>query len=124
MTASGTATASLSIAEMVRVLDVASEVRRKQEVLAQQWNAEEARAELKEKLRATGQTTGETLTDEQINAAIDWYYNRLHRFQAAKPGIGLAIAHVYVRRNQIAFWGAVAAVVLFGVSWMFRGGEG
>lgn len=114
---------TLSIAEMVRVLDVASEVRRKQEVLDQQWNADEARTVLREKLQATQATTGEQLTNEQIDAAIDWYYDRLHRFQKPKPGIGLTLAHLYVRRRTIGFWLVVSAIVVAVIWWAFFSGS-
>lgn len=109
---------SLTIAEMVRVLDVASEVRRKQEVLAQQWNIDAARDELREKLRATQLTTGEELSSEQIDTAIDWYYDRLHRFRYPKPGLGLAFAHLYVRRGTILKWTAIA-IAIAGLLWWF-----
>ena len=115
-------TESLSIAEMVRILDVASEVRRKQELLDEQWNVESARTELRERLRATQATTGENLTDEQIDTAINWFYDRLHRFKRPKPGIGLALAHIYVRRGEILKWMSCAIVVAAAVWWFFGSG--
>lgn len=95
---------TLSIAEMVRVLDVASEVRRTESLLERQWNVDVVRKDLREKLLATSKTTGEGLTPAQVDAAIDWYYDRLHRFKKPKKSVGYYLAHVYVRRGRFMAW--------------------
>ena len=117
------AAADLSIAELVRVLDVASEVRRKQAVLDREWNREAAREELRETLLTSATASGESLTDEQVTAAIDWYYNRLHRFRPPPKGLKTAFAHLYVRRRKVLFWLLVfAAAVLLIWFLLFHGG--
>lgn len=99
--ARGRGSADLSIAEMVRILDVASEVRRQRDMLDQQWNADAARQDLRDKLLATQATTGESLTPEQVDAAIDWYYDKLHRFKHPPKGVGYVLAHLYIRRRTV-----------------------
>ena len=90
----------LSIAEMVRILDVAGEVRRKQNELERQFRRDESRDALRERLRSAGPGE-ETLSEDQLDAAIDWYYDNLHRYRRPKASLSIGLAHLYIRRGRV-----------------------
>ena len=114
------AQADLSIAELARILDVAAEVRRDRDRLEVAFRRNESREALRERLRAIGSQTGAALGDEQLDAAITWYYDNLHRYRRPKPSLSLFVAHLYVRRWLVL--GIVLPLILSGgvLWWMLR----
>ena len=89
----------LSIGEMARILDVAAEVRRSQDLIEGQFRREEQRDMLRERLRgAAGQ---DELSEEQLDAAIEWYYDNLHRYKRPEPSLQLWLARLYIRRGWL-----------------------
>jgi hypothetical protein len=107
--------AELDLAEAMRIMDVASALRRERETVEQEFNRDEIRARLRDKLRNTAELTGEQLTPEQLETAINWYFNNLHEYKPPKAGLETTLAHVYVRRGLIGKWLlGVGVVVLIG----------
>ena len=103
---------------MARILDVAAEVRRSQNELEREFRRDEARAELRKRLAAIGDRTGSPLSEEQLDAAIVWYYDNLHRYRRPEPSFGVFLAHLYVRRGLVFLVLIVIAVVAATLWWL------
>ena len=86
---------------MARILDVAAEVRRSQNELEREFRRDESREELRERLAAIGRSTNASMSDEQLDAAIAWYYDNLHRYKKPDPSLSLLLAKLYVRRATV-----------------------
>ena len=88
----------MGIAEMMRVMDVATTLRQEQELVEREFNVDETKQMLREKLKRTSEMTGETLTPEQIEAAVNWYYDNLHEYQEPKKSfqwyLALSLIHI------------------------------
>ena len=116
--ASDVAAPQLTLDEMTRVMDVARTLRKERSIAEQELNREEAVKLLRVKLREAADLAGDPVTDEQIDAAIENYFDNLHEFESPEPGLETALASVYVRRKLIAGWLlalAAAAVVTWGI---------
>jgi len=105
----------LSLEQTLRIMDVATTLRKEQAVVQQQLNIEETKAMLRERLLDAAKVTGERLTKEQVNIAIEHYYDKLHVFEQPQWSVGLVMAHLYVLRGTIVKWtlaiGATAGVL-------------
>jgi len=104
---------------MMQIMDVASSLRKEEEVARQQFDFQQTRDNLKQKLLRTAALTGEKLTSEQVEAAINWYYEKLHQFQEPPISLSLYLAHLYVRRN-VVFFAAIGIFFAFLLAyWVF-----
>ena len=102
----------LSLPELIRIMDVASELRKEQEIVEEQLNLDQIKVRLRERLLEAAQVAGEPITAEQIDAAIEDYYDKLHSFEEPKWSWEIFLAHLYVHRLTIVKWGlAIGAVV-------------
>lgn len=110
---------TLTIAETLRIMDVASSLRRERELVEREFSADEMRQGLREKLRAVAETTGESIGDEEIEAAINWYYRNLHAYREPKWSTSLLVAHLWIRRRTILGWTLFAAIVIAIAWWWF-----
>ena len=116
----GTApTQDLTIEETLRIMDVATTLRKEQALVEQQLNLEETKAMLRERLLAAAQVTGERLTEEQVNIAIEHYYDKLHVFEKPKWSMELAMAHLYVMRGTIVKWTLVLGAAAGAYAWFW-----
>lgn len=103
----------MGLAEMMRVMDVATTLRQEQELVEREFNLEQTKEMLRDKLKRTAKMTGESLTDEQLEAAVSWYYDNMHEYQEPEKGFKWYLAHMYIRRVPIlAFLGTAAAIFL------------
>ena len=93
--------AEMGLEEVMRVMDVASTLRREQELVEREFNLDKTKEMLRDKLRRTAETTGEELTPEQIEAAVNWYYDNLHEYKEPEKSFQWFMAHLYVRRKAI-----------------------
>ncbi|QDT00667.1 hypothetical protein HG15A2_40060 [Adhaeretor mobilis] len=101
-----------TLVEMTRIMDVASTLRREQALVEQQLNIDQVKAKLRERLLAAAEVSGDSISAEQVDVAVEHYYDRLHTYQDPPFGLGTALAHVYVRRGTIMKWAiAIGAVV-------------
>ena len=107
----------LSLAQMSRIMDVAVALRRERTLAERELNRDETRRLLREKLREAAAVSGGTLTDAEIDAAILHYYDRLHAFEEPAASWQTFLAHLYVRRTQIAV--AVTALAAAILAWSF-----
>ncbi len=109
----------LSIEQTLRIMDVATTLRKEQAVVHQQLNIEETKAMLRERLLDAAKVTGEPLTEEQVNIAIEHYYDKLHVFEEPEWSFELAMAHLYVMRNKILTWAAVLGAAGAAYAWFW-----
>lgn len=102
----------LSLPELIRIMDVASELRKEQEIVEEQLNFDQIKVRLRERLLEAAKVSGEPITAQQIDAAIDDYYDKLHSFEEPKWSWQVMLAHLYVHRITIVKWTvAIGAVV-------------
>jgi len=73
------------------------------------------KAKLRERLLAAAEVSGDSITAEQVDAAVELYYDRLHTYADPPLSVSTALAHVYVRRGTIVKWAVAiaAAIALF-----------
>ncbi len=106
-----------SLPELLRIMDVATALRREREKASAQLNAADARAALRQRLRATADAAGEPVTDAEIDAAIAHYYRSLYRYQDPPPSLKTFVAHAWVRRVPILIVSGVIVVLASVVTW-------
>lgn len=111
------ATTDLSLEEMTRIMDVAVALRRERGVAVRELNRDETRRLLREKLHEAAAVSGGTLSDAEIDAAIEQYYDRLHAFEEPPSSWETFMAHIYIRRTQIAI--ALTALGAAIAAWTF-----
>lgn len=88
--------------EFLRMVDVATEIRKKQEEVHRQFSIEEVKEELRQKLKSTAAVSGEKLDDFQIEGAIQSYFEGLYSFKSQKKDFGMQISEIYVERKRLA----------------------
>ena len=91
----------MDLEEVMRVMDVASTLRREQELVEREFNLDKTKQMLREKLIRTAELTGESLTPEQVEAAVNWYYDNLHEYEEPEKSLHWYLAHLYVARGWI-----------------------
>lgn len=91
----------ISLDVFLRIADVATALRRQQEQVQNQLSASESKADLKERLLNAAKSTGENLTPEIADAAIENYYAGLYSFKAPNKDWKYRLARLYVDRIKI-----------------------
>ncbi len=86
---------------ILRIMDVASELRRQRELAEGELNLETEKGKIREKIRQTAELTGEDLTEEEINVAIKNFYDGLYRYKEPNKGISYYLAKLYISRGKI-----------------------
>lgn len=108
---------SLSLAEMMRIMDVATEMRTQRETVEKQFAIDETKRILKEKLLKTTSITGERVTEAEVDAAIESYFRTLYTFEEPKGSFAVSLARLYVRRGHMAML-LVLATLLVATGWL------
>jgi hypothetical protein len=108
-----------SLAEMIRIMDVATALRQDRELVEEQLNLDQIKARLREKLTASAKVTGEEVTDAEVDAAIEQYYSNLHAFREPSGDFRIVLAHLWVRRKSILAWSGAALAALALTAWLF-----
>jgi hypothetical protein len=98
-------------------MDVAVALRRERALAERELNRDETLRLLREKLREAAAVSGGTLTDAEIDAALRQYYDRLHAYEDPPSSWETFMAHVYIRRTQIAV--ALTAIGGAILAWSF-----
>ena len=91
----------LSLNEMLRVMDVATELRKQRESVEKELAIDETRQMLRERLLAATRITGERVSETEVDTAIAQYYSTLYTFREPPASLDLRLAQAYVRRGQI-----------------------
>ncbi len=113
-------TGDLPLGEMLRIMDVARALRQEREIAREQFNREEARALLRERLQASTGITGSQVTAAEIEAAIELYFNNLHTYRDPPWGVQVFLAHLYVRRVLVLGL-TIALTLALGGLWFLLG---
>lgn len=106
----------LSLLEMGRIMDVAATLRKERSIVQQQLNLEQTKAKLRERLLEAARIAGDPVTEREVDAAIEQYYDRLHEFRQPKKSWRTLLAHLWVRRGPILA-GLVALAALAATLW-------
>lgn len=88
---------------MLRIMDVASALRRERETAEAQLDAATARARLRDRLLATAAAAGEAVTPAEVDAAIAHYFAEQHRYADPPNGLKNFLAHCWVQRIGCLF---------------------
>lgn len=88
---------------MLRIMDVASALRRERETAEAQLDAATAKARLRDRLLATAAAAGEAVTPAEVDAAIAHYFAEQHRYADPPNGLKKLLAHCWVQRVGCAF---------------------
>jgi hypothetical protein len=115
---------TLSVAEMLRIMDVATALRQDRQLIEEQLNIDQVKALLREKMIAAAKVTGEEVSPEEVDAAIDRYYGRLYTFKEPANSLSMMLARLYVRRLEIAKWGGLALGLALLSWWLFLSPSG
>ncbi len=86
---------------ILRIMDVATELRKQREIAEDELNIEDEKERIRQKIKKTAELTGENLTEEEVSAAIENFYNGLYRYTAPKKGISYYLAKLYISRGKI-----------------------
>ncbi|WP_417749409.1 DUF6384 family protein [Rosistilla oblonga] len=108
--------ASLSLPEMLRVLEVARQMREDRQTAEVALRRDEVRTQIRRKLIESAKVTGEEVSDAEVDAAIEQYFDTMHVLKEPKFGFESLLAHVYVMRRRVAA-GAAAVTVALAVTW-------
>lgn len=103
-----------SMHDMLRIMDVASTLRRQRETAESQLDVDAAKAMLRQRLLATADAAGEKVTAAEVDAAIEQYFARQHRYEDPPPSWRRLRAHLWVNRLQVAVGLGFAVVLVFG----------
>lgn len=95
---------------MLQIMDVARAMRNERLTVEQQFSVEETRRALRDRLMASARVSGSDVREGEVDAAIDLYFQNLHRYQDPPFGFQMLLAHLYVSR-----WGLGFALVLLAV---------
>jgi hypothetical protein len=97
-----TATAeTLSLTEVMQIMDVASTLRREREVAEKELDLPQAKLKLRERLLETARLTGEDVTEGEVDAAISLYFDNVHSYSDPAWGLQVMLAHLYIRRGLV-----------------------
>lgn len=107
--------ADLTIAETLRVMDVARQMRDQRETAEEMFQRDDLRLKLRETLLRTARVSGDTVTEAEIEAAISQYFENLHTYQDPAPGLKSGLAHLWIWRGRLL----AAATALAAAGWWF-----
>ena len=99
-----------SLAEMMRIMDVATALRREREKAEDELDFDETRKRLRKRLLNAAAATGEKVTPEEVEVAIDRYFDELYTYEEPRRGLKMLLARLYVRRKAVL--GGLAALLL------------
>jgi Family of unknown function (DUF6384) len=109
---------NLTLAETLRVMDVAREMRERRETAEEMFRRDDLRSALRDKLLRQARMSGEKVTEAEIEAAIRQYMETLHVYQDPPAGLKNVLAHAWVYRVQI-FLASAATALAAGGLWYF-----
>ena len=110
-------TESLSLAEMMRIMDVATEMRTQREAIEKEFAIADTKRMLREKLLKATSITGERVTEAEVDAAIEAYFSTLYTYQEPKTNLSVILARIYVRRDHLATMTLLAVTLLLTGWW-------
>ena len=106
----------ITLDEMLRVMDVATELRQQRETVEKEFAVDETRQMLRERLLAATSITGERVSEVEVDTAIAQYFSTLYTYREPPRSLNVTLAHLYVRRGQLSV-SLVLVLALAGASW-------
>lgn len=106
----------ITLEEMLRVMDVATELRKQRETVEKEFAVDETRQMLRERLLAATSITGERVSETEVDTAIAQYFDTLYTYREPPASFNKTLAHLYVRRGQLSVTLAMV-LALAGVGW-------
>lgn len=97
-------------------MDVASALRRERETAETQLDIATQKQHLRERLLATAAAAGEAVTAAEVDAAIEQYFSRQHRYEDPPPSWRRFWAHVWVMRTACLVLLGLAVALPLGVT--------
>ncbi|MGI9445229.1 MAG: DUF6384 family protein [Rubripirellula sp.] len=110
---------SLSLQETLRVMDVAREMRDQRETAEEMFRRDDLRTQLRDKLVRTARMSGDNVTEEEIELAIEQFFESVHTYQDPQPGMKSFLAYCWVWRGRLTLAAATLTTVLGGLWFMF-----
>ncbi|WP_235908814.1 DUF6384 family protein [Roseiconus nitratireducens] len=110
----------LTLEETLRVMDVAREMREQRQAAEEMFHRDDMRKALRDKLMRTARLSGDSVTEQEIDAAIDQYMETRYTYEDPKAGFKNFMAHCWVWRDRILFSLAGLAATAGGL-WYFFG---
>ncbi len=104
-------TTSAELEKTLRMMDVADQIRRTRQRIEEHLE-ENDRETIREQLLARYRAMGHTADAGLLDTAIDTVLAQQNRFRPAVPGLGTRLAHLYVRRRQLARTVGIPLMVL------------
>jgi hypothetical protein len=101
-------------------MDVATALRQDRELVEQQLNRDQLKARLRERLLAGSGVTGEAVTPEEVDAAIERYFATQNTFVEPPRSFAVALANLYVRRQSLGITVGVPLAAVVGL-WLVIG---
>jgi len=98
-----------SLEEMGRIMDVAVALRKEREKADHQLNLPDVKEHLRQRLIDAAIVAGDTVTEEEVDAAIEQYYQNLHTYDDPPKSFSRFIASMWIKRKTV---GVVLGVLL------------
>lgn len=109
----------LTLAETLRVMDVAREMRNQRETAEEMFRRDDIRHNLRDKLMRTARLSGDSVTEAEVDAAIQQYMDTVHTYADPKPGLSKFMAHCWIWRGRIV--AGLTTVAAAGGLWFLLG---
>gem|GEM_PF-785066 len=107
--------ANLSLNEMLQIMDVARAIQEEQLTVEQQFQIEETRAKIRERLIASAKVAGDNVTNAEVDTAIQLYFDNLHLYRDPHWGFSRLCAQLYVWRVRVVTVLALSTAIAVGV---------
>lgn len=109
---------NLTLEETLRVMDVARDLRDQRQTAEEMFRRDDLRAGLRTRLLEQAKLTGDTVTAEEIDAAIAQYLETLHTYQDPPGGMKHLLALAWVERGKLLLASVVSlAAAAGGLLW-------
>jgi hypothetical protein len=110
---------NLTLEETLRVMDVAREMRDRRESAEEMFRRDDLCSQLRDKIMRTAKLAGDNVSEAEVDAAIQQYFEKLHTYEDPRAGISSLIAHCWIWRDRIMIGAAALAAVAGGFWFLF-----
>lgn len=117
VTGYGSVAPELTLSETLRVLEVARGMRQERAVAEVALARNEIRDIIRKRLMEAAAITGDSLTEADVDAAIDQYFSTQHAYSDPPLSVPVFFANLYVRRIKIVM--ISGSLLLVYVLWKF-----
>lgn len=91
----------LTLVETLRVLEIARGMQQERSDAAMALARHEIRQVMRKRLLDAAAITGDSVTESDVDAAIDHYFATQHSFADPPMSVTVFLAHLYVRRGLV-----------------------